>query len=795
MKKFLVIYTLIGMFLLLAVLAYTSKDISENSTYLNKKDEVNISYQVVNTKNNDFILTLKDDEFDNIEVGDKRPNFNITATTFYDGKVFYFYNYIDNKDIISGIGIYDTDNKNNELNDIPALRNYTDISYSIKDSNIFCLIIDYSTNKLFEYNIDYKEDFNCKKVQEFTCEEERVFLKACYDDNNINVCLDNNETYYYKDGEVYFYDDYAKSPFVKKSASILHDDFSKYWNRTIIFETFKNVILIWAVLFVIFGIIFWGIFCRTSIVTKVYMYSQLFFLIIFSSVLVIYSNTVYEDKLEDIEFYSHKLLGNITDKMSASGKLNHDSLYSIYKNENIVFDNVLCVESRGEDYKLIDLIRNQKEILENEALLNLLDNISYKDNTIQGEIKEGTNSYYVFADLDDSLIGKEFITIGFVNKTMVVNDIWDNINEFTKKLFRTYILINTLFTIVCIIYLLRWKRFSDALIRIVSRPDENYNLKSAPNGVNKEWAALDLIKDSVGKVTYEKNLNTEMYNKYIPVDSEKIVDKKSVLDVEIGDSLNVDATVATIGISNEQCKDVNEYVNTISNSFNIINSNQKEKNGIMISQDSDLTITRVLFKNSIEEAMDFSIETLLSFEEDSVLKHIGKVIIVNYSNYNCGITGDENKYLPYVFAQEDVILSKYIELFRRAGVNMILTENTASKCTKYSIRNIGYICESGYNIKVYECMDAYPKAQKELLCSTYQLFKKALGLYYSNDFYLARNTFSEVLKKNPMDNIARWYLFNCENNLNNTSLDDIKYGLFENRIYEQLYQSEQYLNE
>ena len=78
--------------------------------------------------------------------------------------------------------------------------------------------------------------------------------------------------------------------------------------------------------------------------------------------------------------------------------------------------------------------------------------------------------------------------------------------------------------------------------------------------------------------------------------------------------------------------------------------------------------------------------------------------------------------------------------------------------------------------------------KKELLINTQKTFKKALGLFYSNDFYLARNTFNEVLKVNPDDRIARWYLFNCEHNLNNSSDSEISYGLFENKVYEQLYQ-------
>ena len=43
----------------------------------------------------------------------------------------------------------------------------------------------------------------------------------------------------------------------------------------------------------------------------------------------------------------------------------------------------------------------------------------------------------------------------------------------------------------------------------------------------------------------------------------------------------------------------------------------------------------------------------------------------------------------------------------------------------------------------------------------------------------------QVLKENPDDRIARWYLFNCEHNLNLLGEQEISYGLFENKLYEQ----------
>lgn len=88
------------------------------------------------------------------------------------------------------------------------------------------------------------------------------------------------------------------------------------------------------------------------------------------------------------------------------------------------------------------------------------------------------------------------------------------------------------------------------------------------------------------------------------------------------------------------------------------------------------------------------------------------------------------------------------------------------------------------SLKLYEGLDAYPETQRKLMMETDALFQQGLQLFYSNDFYLARNTFNEVLKLNEQDHIARWYLFHCEYHLNHPDAE-VSYGLFENTVLEQ----------
>ena len=57
-------------------------------------------------------------------------------------------------------------------------------------------------------------------------------------------------------------------------------------------------------------------------------------------------------------------------------------------------------------------------------------------------------------------------------------------------------------------------------------------------------------------------------------------------------------------------------------------------------------------------------------------------------------------------------------------------------------------------------------------------FQEAVNLFYRNDFFLARNLFSTLLRACPEDGIVRWYLFACEHYFNQEGTDEVDYQLF-----------------
>ena len=80
--------------------------------------------------------------------------------------------------------------------------------------------------------------------------------------------------------------------------------------------------------------------------------------------------------------------------------------------------------------------------------------------------------------------------------------------------------------------------------------------------------------------------------------------------------------------------------------------------------------------------------------------------------------------------------------------------------------------------KLYEILDVFSSAEKALRLSLNEKFQEAVQLFYKNDFYLARNLFSAILKADPEDGIARWYLFASERFFNSGKPEEAVYNLF-----------------
>ena len=98
--------------------------------------------------------------------------------------------------------------------------------------------------------------------------------------------------------------------------------------------------------------------------------------------------------------------------------------------------------------------------------------------------------------------------------------------------------------------------------------------------------------------------------------------------------------------------------------------------------------------------------------------------------------------------------------------------------TKDLMEQMGHVGETRYigfllpdenhpeqKLELYEVLDAQIPGTRKRRSAMNSKFAEALSLFYEQDFYLARNLFTEILREAPDDGLTKWYLFECEHYL------------------------------
>ena len=287
---------------------------------------------------------------------------------------------------------------------------------------------------------------------------------------------------------------------------------------------------------------------------------------------------------------------------------------------------------------------------------------------------------------------------------------------------------------------------------------------------NFMWNSIYEIQKNILNVNRAKFQTYEAYYRFAPKGVENILGKQSIQEVKLGDNIDIEGTIAHIA-TEKQLSVKNQNQVLLGRFLQIMYKIREEYNGIFVYQNNTLSVIKILFLNNIDDAASFGTEFLLKLREERNDAFPETTVILHYSPLSYGVVGTEKHSSIYMASNDTDILQSYAEWFRKKKVSLILTD-TVVKHEKISseLRYIGFILPNEENtderIKLYEALDAESVAVHTKRIATKERFEKALDLFYKQDYYFARNTFTEILRESPDDEISKWYLFECERYLN-----------------------------
>lgn len=284
------------------------------------------------------------------------------------------------------------------------------------------------------------------------------------------------------------------------------------------------------------------------------------------------------------------------------------------------------------------------------------------------------------------------------------------------------------------------------------------------------WNSLMETRKTISLMNYTQYRIFESCYRFAPKNIEKILGKASITEVNSGDMVLLHGTMAII--SSVQIEEgENKLSEQIGAFVSLMEAQQEKYGGFFVSGHCGLDLLKVLFLEESRNSVEFAVSLMQSFLEKEFCGAKRAGIFLHYSQYRYGVAGTKKHSLPYLLSQEMEELERYARWFQSLHLSLVITESVKNR--EYidgPIRYLGYllITDNKERIRVYEVLDACTLREGKQKAISDQKFQKGLSLFYQHDFYLARSTFNEVLRENPEDSMAKWYLFTCEKYLNET---------------------------
>jgi len=276
-------------------------------------------------------------------------------------------------------------------------------------------------------------------------------------------------------------------------------------------------------------------------------------------------------------------------------------------------------------------------------------------------------------------------------------------------------------------------------------------------------------------------LNTKLielnhaYERFIPHQFLSLLNKKTILDIHLGDQVEKDMTILFSDIrgftslsETLSVRDNFEFLNIYLGQMGPIIA---EHGGFVDKYIGDAIMA--LFHGQADDAVRCGIAMLKKLARYNQLLHTAgfemlKIGIgINTGHLMLGILGSQNHMESTVIADAVNVSARLESLTKEYEVPLLITGQTYQQLEQpgqYHIRVIDWVKVKGKSepTTVYEVFDADPPGLVHLKKETSMDFESACFLYHAKDFDGARNLFQKVLQVNAQDEVAKIYLKRCK---------------------------------
>ena len=292
------------------------------------------------------------------------------------------------------------------------------------------------------------------------------------------------------------------------------------------------------------------------------------------------------------------------------------------------------------------------------------------------------------------------------------------------------------------------------------------------------WLAARDVLEEKKRANYARDKMFLAYSRFAPRNIKSLLGKESMLEVTPGEYQIMRGIVVNVSLNWDRDQSNIQLLEQMNKDFAVITKTQVDNDGVLLFGEPTLGSMHFLFEDSPKKAINFASNII------KLLANRNPVILMHETKLTFGIAGTNEQAFTFIDSDDLELLQGITKKIQEYKVGMVMTEQMAAYMDdSIKTRCIGYVnlSDDGRNMNLFEVLDVLPVAIGKKRLANREQFKKALSMYYHNDFYLARNMFTEILKQDGDDEIAKWYVFACEDLLKLAGEKEYDYSLFVER--------------
>lgn len=285
---------------------------------------------------------------------------------------------------------------------------------------------------------------------------------------------------------------------------------------------------------------------------------------------------------------------------------------------------------------------------------------------------------------------------------------------------------------------------------------------------SRAFLAVELLSDDLLKIN-------QSYSRFVPTEFLSLLNKKSIIDVELGDQIQKEMTIMFSDIrgftSLSETMTPQENFNFINSYLRVMEPVITQYNGFIDKYIGDAIMA--LFPTNPEDALDASIIMLKELNRynqnrsKSGYKPISIGIGINTGNLMLGTIGSTVRMDGTVISDAVNLAARIESLTKEFKIPLIISESSYQLIRnkkKFNLREIDRVIVKGktHPTVIYECFDVDSPELIESKVNIMKDYDSAMNEFHNKNYEKASSCFKHCLKKCPTDPIVKEYINRCE---------------------------------